>query len=125
MSSYRIELRETRLATDGTDDVALFDVTREEDGMTWIVPAYLSPIFRLMQMQASASPDRRRDMVAGLGARAIVEQLTNGVEPPLVGPLVFTVDYPGAPGDPELLAPYEQATVEVEEGSSKKVRQIK
>jgi hypothetical protein len=118
MASYRIQLRETRLATDGTDDVALFDVTREEDGTTWIVPAYLSPLFRIMQMQANASPDRRRDMVAGLGARAIVGQLTKGVEPPLVVPLVFTVDYPGAPGDPELLSPYEQATVEAEEGSS-------
>jgi hypothetical protein len=117
MSSYRIQLRETRLATDGTDDVALFDVTHEEDGTTWIVPAYLSPLFRLMQMQANTSPDSRRDMVAGLGARAIVERLTKGIEPPLVGPLVFTVDYPGAPGDPELLSPYEQATVEVEEGS--------
>jgi hypothetical protein len=119
MSSYRIQLRETRLATDGTDDVALFDVTREEDGTTWIVPAYLSPLFRLTQMQANTSPDSRRDMVAGLGARAIVEQLTKGAEPPSVGPLVFTVDYPGAPGDPELLSPHEQATVEVKEGSSK------
>jgi hypothetical protein len=119
MSSYRIQLREIRLATDGTDDVALFDVTREEDRTTWILPAYLSPLFRLMQAQANASPDWRRDMVGGLGARAIVEQLTKGVEPPLVGPLVFTVDYPGAPGDPELLLPYEQATVQVEEGSSR------
>lgn len=119
MSSYRIELREIRLAADGTDDVALFDVTREEDGTTWIVPAYLSPLFRLMQMQANTSPDRRRDMVAGLGARAIVEQLARGEEPPLARPLVFTVDYPGAPGDPELLSPHEKATVEVEEGSSK------
>ncbi|MGD2179352.1 MAG: hypothetical protein PVG71_16200 [Anaerolineae bacterium] len=119
MSSYRIELRETRLATDGTDDVALFDVTREEDGATWIVPAYLSPLFRLLQMQANASPDKRRDTVAGLGASAIVKQLNKGVEPALVGPLVFTVDYPGAPGDPELLSPYEQAKAEVKEGSSK------
>jgi hypothetical protein len=113
MSSYRIQLRETRLATDGTDDVALFDVTREEDGATWILPAFLSPLFRLMQMHANASPDRRRDMVAGLGARAIAQQLAEGVEPSSVGPLVFTVDYPGAPGEPELLSPYEQVTAEV------------
>ena len=119
MSSYRVQLRETRLATDGTDDVALFDVTREEDGTTWIVPTYLSPIFRVMQMKANTSPDSRRDMVAGLGARAIVERLTKGVEPPLAEPLVFTVDYPGAPGDPDRLSPYEQVTVEGEEGSSK------
>jgi hypothetical protein len=118
MSSYRIQLRETRLASDGTDDVALFDVTREGDGATWIVPAYLSPLFRVMRMQVNVSPERRRDMVAGLGARAIVKQLNRGVEPERVGPLVFTVDYPGAPGDPDLLLPYEQARVEVEEGSS-------
>jgi hypothetical protein len=119
MSSYRIQLRETRLATDGTDDVALFDVTRDEDGETWIVPAYLSPLFRLVQMRVNASPDRRRDMVAGLGAYAIVKQLDEGVEPGQVGPLVFTVDYPGAPGDPEPLLPYEQAIVDVKEGSNK------
>ncbi|MGD8996534.1 MAG: hypothetical protein PVH80_00365 [Anaerolineae bacterium] len=118
MSSYRIELRETRLATDGTDDVALFDLTRGEDGATWIVSAYLSPLFRVLQMQTNASPDRRRDMVAGLGASAIVQQLKKGAEPARVGPLVFAIDYPGAPGDPELLTPYEQATVEVEEGLS-------
>jgi hypothetical protein len=119
MASYRIQLRETRLATDGTDDVALFDVTRAEDGAAWIVPAYLSPLFRLMQMRVNASPDRRREMVAGLGARAIVEQLTKGVDPPSVGPLLFTVDYPGSPGDPEPLSSYEQATVELEEGPNK------
>jgi hypothetical protein len=57
-------------------------------------------------------------MVAGLGARAIVKRLNRGVEPERVGPLVFTVDYPGAPGDPDLLLPYEQTRVEGEEGSS-------
>lgn len=118
MASYRIRLRETRLATDGTDDVALFDVTREGDGTTWIVPAYVSPLFRLMQMRADASPDRRQDMVAGLGARAIFKRLAKGVAPQSLGPLVFTVDYPGAPGDPEPLSTYVEATVEVEEVSS-------
>jgi hypothetical protein len=119
MASYRIQLRETRLATDGTDDVALFDITREEDGATWIIPTYLSPLFRLMHMRVNASPDRRREMVAGLGARAIAQQLAKAVEPSSVGPLLFTVDYPGSPGDPEPLSSYEQATVVVEEGPNK------
>jgi hypothetical protein len=57
-------------------------------------------------------------MVVGLGARAIVEQLSEGVEPQSVGPLLFTVDYPGAPGDPDLLSPDEQVTVDVERGSN-------
>lgn len=118
MSSYRVQLREIRLATDGTDDVAVFDVTREEDGETWVVPALLSPLFRLMRMSASASADSRRDMVAGLGARAITEHLSHGVEPPEVGSLLFTLDYPGAPGDPEPLSFDEQATIEVEENQS-------
>jgi hypothetical protein len=113
MSSYRIQLREVRLATDGTDDVALFDVTREEDGETWIVPALLSPLFRLINMRATASADSRREMVAGLGARSIMEHLSRGMEPPN-GPLLFSLDYPGAPGDPDPLPSYEHAIVEVE-----------
>jgi len=119
MPSYRIHLREVRLATDGTDDVALFDVEREEDGQTWIVPALLSPLFRLMNMQATASADKRREMVAGLGAQAIVEQLERNAEPCLDGAFLFSLKYPGAPGDPEPLSSYEQVVVEVEEQSSK------
>jgi hypothetical protein len=69
-------------------------------------------------MAATASPDRRREMVVGLGARAVVEQLSEGVEPQSVGPLLFTVDYPGAPGDPDLLSPNEPVTVEVEGDSN-------
>jgi|GEM_PF-1917470 len=118
MSSYWIQLREVRLATDGTDDVALFDVERKEDGETWIVPALLSPLFRLVNMRATASADSRREMVAGLGARAIVEQLNRGLEPPLDGAFLFSLDYPGAPGDPKPLSSYEQVVVEVEEQHS-------
>jgi hypothetical protein len=117
MASYRIELRETRLSEHGTDDVALFDVTREQDGETWTVPAYVSPLFQVMHMHAGASPEQRRDMVAGLGARAIVEHLKKGAVPPLA-PLLFALDYPGAPGEPQRLSPYEHATVVVDEGSS-------
>ena len=117
MASYRIELRETRLTENGTDDVALFDVTREEDGETWIVSAYASPLFRVMRLHADASPERRREVVAGLGARAIVEHLAKGGVPPLA-PLLFAVDYPGAPGDPQPLSPFEQTAVVVEEGPS-------
>ncbi len=115
MVSYRVQLREVRLATDGTDDVALFDVAREEDGATWIIPAYLSPLFRLVHMSAPISADERREMVAGLGARALVGQLREGVDPGLVDGLLFAVDYPGAPDDPDPLASYDRLTVEVEE----------
>lgn len=119
MSSYRIRLRELRLATDGTDDVALFDVTREDDGETWIVPAFLSPLFRLVRMSARVSHEVRGDMVGGLGARAIVEQLRQGVEPSAMESLLFTLDYPGAPGEPDPLLPYESVTVDVEEDPNK------
>lgn len=118
MSSYRIQLREIRLATDGTDDVAVFEVTREDDDETWVVPAYLSPLFRLMRMSASASADRRREMVAGLGARAIMEHVSHGAEPSQLGSFLFALDYPGAPEDPEPLSFDEQATIEVEENQS-------
>lgn len=118
MTSYHIQLREIRLATDGTDDVALFDVKREEDGETWVVPALLSPLFRLVNMQATASADSRRDMVAGLGVRAIVERLNQGAEPPLPDPPLLSLSYPGAPDEPEPFSSYEYVTIKVEEHSS-------
>ncbi|MGD2104361.1 MAG: hypothetical protein PVJ55_04510 [Anaerolineae bacterium] len=118
MTYYQIQLREIRLATDGTDDVALFDVKREEDGETWIVPALLSPLFRLVNMQATASEDSRREMVAGLGARAIVERLNQGAEPPLDDPPLLSLSYPGAPDDPEPFPSYDHLTIEVGEYSS-------
>jgi len=115
MSSYEIALREVRLATDGTDDVALFDVRREEDGESWIVPALISPLFRLMNMQATVSDESRRAMVGGLGARAIVERLNQGVDPEDVEePFLFSLDYPGAPDEPKPLDPFEALTVEVD-----------
>lgn len=103
------------MATDGTDDVALFDVTREEDGETWIVSALLSPLFRLINMRASASRDSRREMVAGLGARAIVEQLNQGLQLSPNESLLFSLSYPGAPDAPKPLSSYEHLVLEVEE----------
>ena len=118
MSSYRIELREIRLATDGTDDVALFDVKREDDEETWIVPALMSPLFRLLALRTTVSEEGRRRMVGGLGARAIVDKLKEGGGPALEHPILFSTDYPGAPGDPSPFSSYEELTVEVEEPSS-------
>ncbi len=119
MLSYHIALREVRLATDGTDDVALFDVQRKEDGETWMVPALMSPLFRLINMQASASDESRRAMVGGLGARAIAERLNQGVAPEkMEEPFLFSLDYPGAPDDPKPLGEYEDLTVEVDNGSA-------
>ncbi len=111
MSTYKIRLYETRMTENDTDDVALFDVTREHDGQMWRVPVFLSPLFRVLQMGAVPALETRREMVAGLGARAIVERLQRGLEPPFAASLVFTADYPGAPGDPDPLLPYEQVTV--------------
>lgn len=114
MTSYQIQLRETRLATDGTDDVALFDVVREDDCSTWRVPVFLSPLFRLVHMRPDASSESRRDMVAGLGVRAIIERLEKGLEPLAEEPIVLAKTYPGAPDDPDPLPSYEQVTVSVE-----------
>lgn len=94
-----------------TDDVALFDVTREKDGQTWRVPIFLSPLFRILYMEALPSVESRQEMVAGLGARAIVERLMQGKEPPYEKPLMLAIDYPGAPDNPEPLVPYNQVTV--------------
>jgi len=111
MHSYQIRLRETRMATDETDDIALFDVTCEGDGRTWRVPVFLSPLFRVLQMGSQAPVESRRETVAGLGARAIAERLKQGLEPPFEEFLVFAAGYPGAPGDPNPLLPYDYVIV--------------
>lgn len=113
MHTYQIQLRETRTAKDDTDDVALFDVTRAEDEQTWRVAAFLSPLFRMMHMEFQASLETRREMVAGLGARTIVERLEHNLELAEQEFLLFALDYPGAPGDPVPLIPYDQVTVHV------------
>jgi len=118
MRSYQIRLLETRMSEDGTDDVALFDVACEEDGKNWRVPVFLSPLFRVLQMGSQASAEIRREMVAGLGARAIVERLKRGQELPFDEFLVLATDYPGAPGDPDPLVPYEHVTVHVDEAGA-------
>jgi hypothetical protein len=110
MSTYEIRLYETRMTESDTDDVALYDVTRK-DGQNWRVPVFLSPLFRVLCMGAMPSVESRREMAAGLGARAIVERLVQGLEPPFEDSLVFATDYPGAPGDPNPLSPYEHIIV--------------
>jgi hypothetical protein len=117
MHTYQIRLRETRMATDGTDDVALFDVDREEDGRTWRVAVFLSPLFRWVRMGPGASVESRREMVAGLGAQAIEERLKQGLEPTEQELLVLAINYPGAPGAPDPRLPYEQVTVYIDEAT--------
>ncbi len=111
MSTYQIRLYETRMTENDTDDVALFDVTCDNDGRTWRVPVFLSPLFRILHMGALPEAKSRQDMVAGLGARAIAERLSQGLEPPFEESLVFTVQYPGAPDDPNPLLPYKRVLV--------------
>ena len=112
MSTYQIRLHETRLTTEDTDDVALFDVTRAEDGQTWRVPVYMSPLFRVLHVESRISDESRREMVAGLGAQAVARQLSQGAEPPFQEALVLAIDYPGAPGAPEPLPEYEHLIVQ-------------
>jgi CarD family transcriptional regulator len=94
-----------------TDDVALFDVICERDERTWRVPIFLSPLFRILFMEALPSVESRQAMVAGLGAQAIAERLMQGTEPPFEKPLVLAIDYPGAPDNLEPLVTYDQVTV--------------
>ncbi|MCP4538492.1 MAG: hypothetical protein GY832_15255 [Chloroflexi bacterium] len=110
MSTYEIRLYETRMTEDDLDDVALFDVTCK-NRENWRVPVFLSPLFRVLCMGALPSVESRQEMVAGLGARAIVERLVEGLEPPFEDSLVFATDYPGAPGDPNPLSLYEHVIV--------------
>lgn len=109
--SYQVQLYETRMTTDDTDDVALFDVTCEEDGQKWRVPVFLSPLFRVLHAQHLVSVESRQEMVAGLGARAITLRLMQGIELPFEESLVFATDYPGAPGDPDPLPSYDRVIV--------------
>ena len=111
MPSYQIRLLETRISTDDIDDVALFDVECGEDGRTWRVSAFVSPLFRVLHSGSLSSVESRRDMVAGLGAREISERLRRGLELADQESLIFATDYPGAPGDPDPLFPYSQVTV--------------
>jgi hypothetical protein len=125
VSSSQVRLLETRIAEEGADDVALFDVNSKDDGRSWHVSVFLAPLFRPLCMKSLASVERRRDMVARLGARAIAERLCQGWEPTEGNFLVFAINYPGSPGDPDPLLPYEEVTVlddavwpEVVQGSS-------
>ncbi len=111
MSTYQIQLYETRMTENDTDDVALFDVTCDNDGRTWRVPVFLSPLFRILYMGALPVVESRQDMVVGLGARAIAERLKHGLEPPFEESLVFAAKYPGAPDVPNPLLPYNRVTV--------------
>jgi hypothetical protein len=111
MPSYRIQLLETRVSADDVDDVALFDVQCGEDGRTWRVSAFVSPLLRLLQVGSQSSVEGRRDIVAGLGAREIAERLRRGMEPADQEFLIFATNYPGAPGDPDPLLPYDHVTV--------------
>ncbi len=109
MSSYRIRLLETRLTEDDMDDVALFDVHREDDGQVWRVPVILSPLFRWYRLGPAASEQTRRDMVGGLGARAIVQRLREKGSPP--EQVILAIDYPGAPGEPDPLETFDEIAV--------------
>jgi len=111
MPTYQIQLYETRMTEVDTDDVALFDVTCDENEQMWRVPVFLSPLFRILHMGALPEIKSRQDMVAGLGARAIAERLRQGLEPPFEQALVFTSKYPGAPDAPNPLSPYKRVIV--------------
>jgi hypothetical protein len=113
MQSYKIQLLETRLGEEGTDDVALFDVSLGGNGHTERVPVFMSPLFRWLQMDLTASEKRRHEMVASLGARAIVERLRQGQKPPFEEQVVLASIYPGAPGPPDPLSTYESISVNV------------
>ena len=111
---YEINLKETRLAADDRDDdVALFDVSAGNSDCVLQVPVYLSPLFRLIHMPVQPSPDERREMVAALGARAIVEHLQDGGDLSDEVSFVFGTKYPGAPHEPRPLKPYEQVRVRI------------
>jgi hypothetical protein len=116
VTTYNVRLLETRLSDSSGDDAAIFAVTREENGSALQVATLLSPLFRLLHMESMPSAEARRDMAAGLGARAIAERLKQGLPIEDGGYLVFAERYPGAPGDPDPIAEYEQLAVQGGEG---------
>ncbi len=117
---YHIRLFETRITEDDLDDVALFNVQREADGETWQMPVFLSPLFRIMRLPPQASVESRQEMVAGLGAREIVNRLNQGDELPFSEQLVLSIDYPGAPDEPDPLTPYDQLIIHVDDEQHRK-----
>ena len=114
-NQYQIRLEDIRIASDGKDDVALFDIVRGTDEETWRVRVYLSPLFRFLNMRPHSPPEVREQMVGGLGARVIANRLQRGIEPPFEEQLVVAAHYPGAPGKPDVLHPYDHVTVRVGE----------
>ena len=109
MDTFEIRLYETRMTEDNTDDVALFDVICQ-GGKNWRIPVFLSPLFRVLWLGAMPLVETRREMIVGLGMRAIVDRLVQGLEPPFEDFLVFATDYPGSPGEPTPLF-FEQVIV--------------
>jgi hypothetical protein len=65
-------------------------------------------------MDLKASEERRQEMVAGLGARAIVDRLRRGLEPPFEESVILASIYPGAPGTPEPLEICETISINVD-----------
>ena len=122
MGTYNVRLLETRISDCEADDTAIFQVTGEDDGQDWQVAAVISPLFRVLRMTRNASLDERRDMVAGLGARGIVERLENGLPLEHGGYVVIAEEYPGAPASPEPIRDYEQITVNTKERSGSQRR---
>ena len=123
MSDYEIVHYETRISEDEMDDVAVFKVMEigpeSTPRQSWEVAVILSPLFRVLQMDTLAPKESRAEMVTGLGAQAIVSQLQSGQAPPFDGPIVLSVDYPGAPGAPQVLSDYHH--IRVSEGQIQKL----
>lgn len=122
MTKYNVRLLETRMSDFGGDDAAIFSVTCEENGRAWQVAALLSPLFRHLHMERAPSIETRRDMVAGMGVRAISEQLEQGLSLEDVTYLVLGERYVGAPGAPEPIGEDEQVAIVSGDGRRKRVR---
>jgi hypothetical protein len=120
VTTYNVRLLETRMSDCSGDDAAIFSVSSDDDGTACQVATLISPLFRHLYMESNPPIEARRDMVAGMGAQAIAEQVKRGIPLEDGAYLLLSETYPGAPADPQPVPHYEEWTFESEDG--KRVR---
>lgn len=93
--------------------LARFNVDKDSGAKTWEVRVKARPSLR----EALGSRVQRyddRDLVAGLGAQAIIVMLENGLDAFEHDVVLDAAHYPGRAGEPAMLPDYQHVTLRVE-----------
>ena len=93
--------------------LARFDVTKDNDVRTYEVRVKARPSLR-EALGPHVQQWDDRDLIAGLGAQAIIVMLQQGLEAFEHDIVLDAAHYPGRPGEPALLRDYQHVTLRVE-----------